>query len=102
MSRKVDKEKMAARFFTTEEQEFIFQQPELAEERFYQVWTAKESYLKYLGTGLTKSLSSFSAISPEIAPMLKTKFLPDGYCITLCCEDADCTFELDKEDHLLG
>ena len=102
MSSNVDKEKMAARFFTTEEQEFIFQQPELVEERFYQVWTAKESYLKYLGTGLTKSLSSFSILSPEIAPMLKTKFLPDGYCITLCCEDADCTFELDQEDHPLG
>lgn len=28
--------------------------------RFSKIWTAKESYLKYLGTGLTKSMASFS------------------------------------------
>ena len=102
MRKKMGWEKLAARYFTAQEWEFIFEDSELAEERFYRIWTAKESYLKYLGTGLSKSLSSFSVLSPEIAPMLKTKVLPDGYCITLCSEDADFTFELDIEDHPLG
>ena len=52
------KEQLARRFFTCEEQEYIFEQPQLIQARFYRVWTGKESYLKYLGTGLTKSLSS--------------------------------------------
>ena len=96
MNAKVDKVKMAARFFTLQEREFIFQDPALVEERFYQVWTAKESYLKYLGRGLSMSLTSFCVFSPEIAPMLKTQVLPDGYCITLCSRDPDCIFQLDK------
>lgn len=91
------KRALAKRFFTPEEQEYIFGQPELTTQRFYRVWTGKEAYLKYLGTGLTKSLTSFSIFSPEIAAMLKTRFLPDGYCISLCSSDPDCLFELDNQ-----
>lgn len=100
------KENLAKRFFTTQEQAYIFECPEQTEARFYQVWTAKESYLKYLGTGLKKSLDSFSIFSPAISPMLKYWYLPDGYCISLCCTDHNCIFELDdqpfsiKEQHL--
>ena len=85
-------EELARRFFTREEQEYIFAQPERMQERFYQVWTGKESYLKYLGTGLQKSLASFSVLSPEIAPMLKTRYLPGGYCISLCSRDPEWNF----------
>ena len=88
---------LAKRFFTQEEQDYIFGQPELTTQQFYRVWTGKEAYLKYLGAGLTKSLTSFSIFSPEIAAMLKTRFLPDGYCISLCCSDPDCVFELDNQ-----
>ncbi|URA09257.1 4'-phosphopantetheinyl transferase family protein [Thermospira aquatica] len=31
-------------------------------ERFYEIWTAKESYLKAIGIGIRKKLSSFSVI----------------------------------------
>ena len=34
--------------------------PELKKDYFFQLWTLKESYLKAIGTGLTKSLSSFT------------------------------------------
>ena len=97
MDQKVGKEALAKRYFTHEEQEFILEQPEVIDERFYRVWTGKEAYLKYLGTGLTKSLASFSVLSPDIAPLLKTRSLPDGYCISLCSSDPDCVFAFEDQ-----
>ena len=91
------KEALAKQFFTKEEQAYVFQCPELTEARFYQVWTGKESYLKYLGTGLKKSLDSFSILSPEIFPMLKVWYLADGYCVSLCSNDPNCVFVLDDQ-----
>jgi len=91
------KEELARQFFTKDEQDYIFEQPELTQTRFYRVWTGKESYLKYLGTGLKVSLDSFSILSPEVSPMLRFRFLPDGYCISLCSSDPDCIFELDDQ-----
>ena len=92
MDPRVKQDRMAKRCFTLDEQEYIQQVSEKAMERFYQVWTGKESYLKYLGTGLQKSLSSFSILAPGIAPMLQTRFLQDGYCLTLCTPDPDFVF----------
>lgn len=91
------KENLARRFFTPEEQAYVFESKEARAERFYRVWTGKESYLKFLGTGLTKSLSSFSILSPEIAPMLKTRYLADGYCLSLCTNDPNCILELSDQ-----
>lgn len=91
------KENLAKRFFTKEEQIYVFEQPELSEARFYRVWTGKESYLKYLGIGLRKSLDSFSIFSPEISPMLNVQYLADGYCVSLCAGDDKRIFELDDQ-----
>jgi 4'-phosphopantetheinyl transferase len=91
----VKQEKLARAYFTKEEQDYILQFPAHMNDRFYRVWTGKESYLKYLGTGLKKSLSSFSIFDPEIAPLLQTRYLEDGYCLTLCAADPDCIFEVD-------
>lgn len=91
------KEALAKRFFTKEERAYVFECPKLTETRFYQVWTGKESYLKYLGTGLKKSLDSFSILSPEISSMLKVRYLEDGYCVSLCSNDPNCIFLLDDQ-----
>lgn len=90
------KEELAKRFFTREEQNYILEQPAQTEARFYRVWTGKESYLKYLGTGLKRSLDTFSIFSPEISRMLKTRYLPDGYCVSLCSSEPVCVFELEQ------
>lgn len=91
------KENLAKRFFTPEEQAYICASQKGEAERFYRIWTCKESYLKFLGTGLTKSLSSFSILSPEIGPMLKTWYLHDGCCVSLCTDDPNCISELSDQ-----
>lgn len=59
---KVDAKKgrrIADRFFAKTEQESLQQIPEAEFERlFCRIWAAKESYLKFLGTGLQGGLSS--------------------------------------------
>lgn len=52
---------IARRFFSVEEVEQLFALPKnLQLNYFFDLWTLKESYLKALGTGLTKPLSSFT------------------------------------------
>lgn len=61
------KKALARRHFTPGEQDYIFQaEPDRQGVRFFEIWTAKESYLKFLGTGLTRPLSSFDVLTlPE-------------------------------------
>ncbi|MFD2673102.1 4'-phosphopantetheinyl transferase family protein [Marinicrinis sediminis] len=53
---------LAERFFAPVEAEMLngIQQDEARKKRFYQIWSLKESYIKWKGTGLSTSLSSFS------------------------------------------
>jgi 4'-phosphopantetheinyl transferase len=52
---------IARRFYSDEEIALLFSLPENEQtEFFFDLWTLKESYLKALGTGLTKPLSSFT------------------------------------------
>jgi 4'-phosphopantetheinyl transferase len=52
---------IARRFFSETEVDQLFSLPEKEQTGFFfDLWTLKESYLKALGTGLTKSLASFT------------------------------------------
>lgn len=77
----------ARRFFTEEEQAWLAVQTHypLA---FTKIWTAKESYLKKLGAGLTKSLTSFSVFSPEENIRFHWETIGCN-CLCLCAEDPD-------------
>lgn len=55
----VNYEKIAKRFFTEEEHEFI---GITGLEAFFDVWVRKEAFVKYLGSGLAEGLDSFSVI----------------------------------------
>lgn len=55
-----------AKKFTPFEQKAVGSDPEV----FFEVWTKKEAYLKYLGTGLSGGLGTFNVYSDE----LKDKF----------------------------
>ena len=50
--------RIAERFFTTDETTYIMAGDQI--QRFYEVWTKKESRIKWEGRGLHKLLSSFS------------------------------------------
>ncbi|MCM1438288.1 MAG: 4'-phosphopantetheinyl transferase superfamily protein [Roseburia sp.] len=51
--------RLATRFFTESEREILKGAGDAAELTFYRLWTVKEAYLKALGTGLNRPLSSF-------------------------------------------
>ena len=77
------KEQIARQFFHPDEQAYLFEKNADFEKRFFQIWTMKESYLKYLGTGIDRSLSSFCVLDlPELR--FHCSFLPDA-AMTLCC-----------------
>ena len=51
--------RIARRYFTAAEVDWIEAGGAEADERFYTVWTRKEAYIKWLGRGLSIPLSSF-------------------------------------------
>lgn len=87
------KENIARRHFTPEEQEYVFSAGEENGERFFEIWTAKESYLKYLGTGLRRSLNSFSVVpdGTGLGVRFTGRRLGDSY-LTVCTRQEDTTF----------
>jgi 4'-phosphopantetheinyl transferase len=54
---------IARRFFSRQEQDWLFAQPaEEREEAFFRIWTLKEAYLKAHGMGLAFPLDQFSVV----------------------------------------
>lgn len=73
----IDVEKMkspnldiAERFFSPREHNDLLAKAELTEKRsyFYDLWTLKESYIKALGMGLSRGLSTFSIVFNDRKP----------------------------------
>ena len=52
-------------------------------ECFFEIWTKKEAYLKYLGAGISGGLKSFSVFE---APIKIATFKKNGYIISICSE----------------
>lgn len=58
--------KLARRFFSNDEVNFLQSQPETRQlTQFFQIWTRKEAYIKAIGTGLNTPLSSFTVVSGD-------------------------------------
>lgn len=63
------------RSFTAEEQLYA-----ASPERFYEVWTRKEAYFKFLGTGITEDFSRFNSLSASNIASFTVK----GYAVSVC------------------
>lgn len=73
--------RLAQRFFTEEEADAV---KTGGEDRFYEIWCAKESYIKYTGEGFSRPLGSFSVLNSE---MKYSYFRYGNYMIAVCSDE---------------
>lgn len=91
---------LAKRFFTQKECEFI-EVSYNSLQSFYDIWTAKEAYLKHLGLGIADGLSSFSVVNnDELVETLSGVRLShldvgDDYCAALASSSYELPVFLD-------
>lgn len=78
------------RYFAADEQQYAGQDVL----RFYEIWTKKESFLKYTGSGLRKNLHSFSVLAQEPKLRYFYRTLGTDYSLSLCTEEDTYEFEL--------
>ncbi len=76
-------ELLLKRHFTPEEQSFVLEKDAIA--RFFELWTAKESYLKYLGQGLTRPLADLNVLS--LGDPQRYRIFLEGYSLTLFAKE---------------
>lgn len=75
-------------FFTQNEREYIFKDMENQDKRFTEIWTKKEAYVKWAGTGIEIPFNKFDVLySEKKAPKLNSFFYLE-YCITVCSEQS--------------
>ncbi len=74
----------AMRFFTEDEQRYIANSPE-PHIAFFEVWTAKEAYVKLLGTGLSTPLRSFDVTDGSTGCCFY-RIRADGCMMTICTQ----------------
>ena len=70
--------RLSKRYFTKNEAEYVKAQPC---ERFYEIWCAKESYIKYTGEGFSRTLTSFCVLESDLH---FSYFNIDGYTVCVC------------------
>lgn len=80
---------IANRFFTSSERDYLFahRNPKRA---FYEIWTKKEAYIKWMGTGLSTPLTAFNVLDHMIDSMIHT-FETGKYLVSVCCKEIAAT-----------
>ena len=73
---------LAKRYFTEKEKRYVFEDSSLMYNRFYEIWTGKESYLKCIGKGICAGLDSVD-VTELWKNGLETRLLDEDYCISL-------------------
>ena len=93
--------RIAARFFSEKERSYLETKPEHQRlEAFFDLWTLKESYIKAVGTGLSRPLKSFSVVPTdddsatleserdEAFRFFRRYTLLEGYKVAICSREA--------------
>ena len=73
--------KIAKRFFTDSEQDYVFESDD-ATDRFFEIWTKKEAYIKKIGKGLSTDIG---VCTIENAECFKT-FKHGEYTVSVCTD----------------
>ena len=101
--RTVDMEEIACRFFHPEETDYVLQN---RGDSFFTVWTAKESYVKYTGEGITESFREFSVWNQAHARFGPVNGIPlypipvrQGYRACICGKGIDSIAVIDWSCH---
>ncbi len=80
--------KIARRFFTESEVAYIKKARIDMDKRFYEVWTKKEAYIKFMGKGFSIPLNSFDTLDGDISKQILT-FEKGEYIISVCNESSN-------------
>lgn len=92
--------KIARRFFTDNEYRYITKTGSDIDIRFFEIWTKKEAFIKYIGKGLSIPLNSFDVFDENISHGLQTSMI-DGYTVSVFngdyCRDCDITVLSEKD-----
>ena len=96
------------RFFSDDEYKYILAGQEDRISRFYDLWTLKESYIKYVGKGLSIPLDSFSFIiekdkiiltsNPSPIVYFRQFFIGQAYKLSVCSEENKFADRIQIED----
>ena len=96
-----------------EEKEYIYSATgEECKKRFVQIWGIKESYIKYLGTGLSTGMNTFSVNIPAKGLVDDSRVLSNSiyiksilfekeYYLSVCSEEDEVTIRQVKQEDLL-
>lgn len=82
------KSSVMKRFFTLDEINYINKHNNLMNKRFYEIWTQKEAYVKYIGKGLSIPLKSFSIFDKKIHKKKISTFQISKYIISIYGDDS--------------
>jgi len=74
--------KIAEKYFTEAEKEYIFSEVKGQDDRFIEVWTKKEAYVKWVGRGMEIPLDSFDTIGMDNV----VSFMIWDFFVSLCSE----------------
>lgn len=77
------KMKLANRFFCEAEVNYIKKETENAPKHFYEIWTKKEAYVKWVGKGLSIPLNSFDVFDCTL-PCRPEAVQVGGYIVSVC------------------
>jgi len=93
-------QRLSRRFFHPEEDAWLCAH-DYGEAEFFRIWTAKESWLKRTGEGLSAGLDSFSVLSPlPDGSVLQYLTAPEHYTMCLCTAQSE-SAEIIRIDHIL-